>query len=583
MDFLRKDKPSSLGWSQVLALLIFSYLFINTAWVAEDAYITFRSVDQLLAGNGPVWNLGERVQVYTHPLWYGLLVLTTGLGLPSYWGALLLSFICLLGVLALLFQLARRLERSVSKGNASEANGRHGTASSGRSASLLLGLLFLLSLSRSFVDYSSSGLENPLLHLLLLAYLAVYLSDQAPAKRFALTTFIYGLLFLTRPDGIILVTPTSIYLWLQMLKARQPWLKPALLALSPAIAWELFSLIYYGSLVPNTALAKVNLGYDSAQLQEQARQYFMVGFRFDPLTLATIGVALLAGFGVGLWQRRSLPPLLAAGLALQLAYIFRVGGDYMLGRFLSASLLLALVLLLSVLPQSLQPPAKRSPLWLLTGLLLLLSPNYRPSLNYGEQKMGGGFTDERGFYFQDQGLVPVLLKRQGHPLADERRRRGEEVVAAGDYLLSCVAGISIWALPLDRQVIDPLALTEPFLARLPARSDSRVGHYERALPSGFMVSRLGSANRLAAPELAQLYEDVQLATRSPTLLSRARLAALWRLNTGHYRDMGRYFDRDDISLREIGIDDNRLRALNAESQQPRLTVCINMIPIRTSP
>ena len=198
MDFLRKDKPLSLGWSQVLALLIFSYLFINTAWVAEDAYITFRSVDQLLAGNGPVWNIGERVQVYTHPLWYGLLALTTGLGLPSYWGALLLSFICLLGVLALLFHLARRQERSalsealsetngrhrsVSKGNTSEATGRHCTASTGRSASLLLGLLFLLSLSRAFIDYSSSGLENPLLHLLLLVYLAVYRCDQAPAAR----------------------------------------------------------------------------------------------------------------------------------------------------------------------------------------------------------------------------------------------------------------------------------------------------------------------------------------------------------------------------------------------------------------
>ena len=575
------SKPKGHRWP--LALLIFSYLFINTAWVAEDAYITFRSVDQLLAGNGPVWNLGERVQVYTHPLWYGLLALTTGLGLPSYWAALLLSFICLLGVLALLFHLARRQERSVSKGNASETNGRHRTASTSRSASLLLALLFLLSLSRAFIDYSSSGLENPLLHLLLLAYLAVYLSDQALPKRFALTTFIYGLLFLTRPDGIILVTPTSIYLWLQMLKARQPWLRSALLALSPVITWELFSLIYYGSLVPNTALAKVNLGYDSAQLQEQARQYFMVGFRFDPLTLATIGVALLAGFGVGLWQRRSLPPLLAAGLALQLAYIFRVGGDYMLGRFLSASLLLALVLLLSVLPQSLQLPAKRSPLWLLTGLLLLLSPNYWPNLNYDHRELQEGFADERGFYFQRQGLLPVLLKRNAQSQADERRRRGEEVVAAGDYLLSCVVGISIWALPLDRQVIDPLALTEPFLARLPARSDPRVGHYERALPSGFIVSRLGSANRLAAPELAQLYEDVQLATRSPTLLSRARLAALWRLNTGHYRDMGRYFDRNDISLREMGIDDDRLWALNAESQQPRLTVCINMIPIRTSP
>ena len=238
-----RDKWVTSSWRLgLLVLVLFTYLFINTAWVTEDAFITFRSVNQLLAGHGPVWNLGERVQVYTHPLWYGLLVLTTGLGLSSYWAALLLSFLCLIGVLALLVHLARRQERSVSKGNASEAtgrhrtassgapgetNGRHRTASTGRSASLLLALLFLLSLSRSFIDYSTSGLENPLLHLLLLAYLAVYLSDQPPAKRFFWTTFIYGLLFLTRPDGIILLTPASLLLWGQMLKQRQPWLKPA--------------------------------------------------------------------------------------------------------------------------------------------------------------------------------------------------------------------------------------------------------------------------------------------------------------------------------------------------------------------
>lgn len=31
---------------------LFSLAFINTAWVAEDAFITFRSVDNMLAGYG---------------------------------------------------------------------------------------------------------------------------------------------------------------------------------------------------------------------------------------------------------------------------------------------------------------------------------------------------------------------------------------------------------------------------------------------------------------------------------------------------------------------------------------------------
>ena len=580
MDFLRKDKPSPLGWSQVLALLIFSYLFINTAWVAEDAYITFRAVDQLLAGNGPVWNLGERVQVYTHPLWYGLLVLTTGLGLPSYWGALLLSFICLLGVLALLFHLARRQERS---------------------ASLLLALLFLLSLSRSFIDYSSSGLENPLLHLLLLAYLAVYLSASSLPKRFALTTFIYGLLFLTRPDGIILLTPASVLLWGQMLKARQPWLRSALLALSPAIAWELFSLIYYGSLVPNTALAKLNLDYPAALLHRNAWAYFHRNAQFDPLALPLILLALVAGLLQGLRRSSGLLLALALGLVLQLAYIIHVGADYMLGRFLSAPLLLmVVVLLLCASPRPAPTPSARPLLrWLIPGaavlLLLLRQPqNYRFNWNFQEHRFiplsesdrRGFFNDERGFYYKDLGLLRVLFTHRGGfgPGVSNYINMGRNMQSKNG--LSCFIGLYGWSMALDKQLIDPLALTEPFLARLPARDDAHPGHYERALPPGFIDSRLDGVNKLKEPHLAALYEDVWLATRSPELFSGARLAALWRLNTGHYRDMGRYFNRNDVNLRELGLDDEQLRLASEEFSRTvglndnRPTACVRLFQIQ---
>ena len=63
----------------VLYFFIFTLAFVNTAWVTEDTFITFRAVDNFLAGYGPVWNVGERVQVYTHPLWYFLLVIGIGI------------------------------------------------------------------------------------------------------------------------------------------------------------------------------------------------------------------------------------------------------------------------------------------------------------------------------------------------------------------------------------------------------------------------------------------------------------------------------------------------------------------------
>src|ERR1044071_6359558 len=45
-------------------------------WVEEDAFINFRIVDQIRAGHGPVFNVGQRVEVATSTLW--LAILTVG-------------------------------------------------------------------------------------------------------------------------------------------------------------------------------------------------------------------------------------------------------------------------------------------------------------------------------------------------------------------------------------------------------------------------------------------------------------------------------------------------------------------------
>ena len=58
----------------VFLVAIFTYVFLANAWLGDDAYITFRVVWNVVHGYGPVFNPGERVQAYTHPLW--MLVLT---------------------------------------------------------------------------------------------------------------------------------------------------------------------------------------------------------------------------------------------------------------------------------------------------------------------------------------------------------------------------------------------------------------------------------------------------------------------------------------------------------------------------
>lgn len=48
----------------------FFWLVAQTAQVSADAYITFSSIENPLHGYGAVFNVGERVQTFTHPLWF---------------------------------------------------------------------------------------------------------------------------------------------------------------------------------------------------------------------------------------------------------------------------------------------------------------------------------------------------------------------------------------------------------------------------------------------------------------------------------------------------------------------------------
>lgn len=50
-------------------IVLYAIIVIRTAWLSDDAYITLRTVDNFVNGYGLRWNIAERVQAYTHPLW----------------------------------------------------------------------------------------------------------------------------------------------------------------------------------------------------------------------------------------------------------------------------------------------------------------------------------------------------------------------------------------------------------------------------------------------------------------------------------------------------------------------------------
>ena len=64
-------------WKVIVPTGLFILLAFDRLWVSEDAYITFRSVQNLWLGNGAVFNPGIRVESFSHPLWF-LILCTVG-------------------------------------------------------------------------------------------------------------------------------------------------------------------------------------------------------------------------------------------------------------------------------------------------------------------------------------------------------------------------------------------------------------------------------------------------------------------------------------------------------------------------
>ena len=62
------------------------------AWVSDDAYITFRTVANLVNGYGPVYNVGERVQTFTNPLWMLVMTPLYALTGEAYFTSIFLSW-----------------------------------------------------------------------------------------------------------------------------------------------------------------------------------------------------------------------------------------------------------------------------------------------------------------------------------------------------------------------------------------------------------------------------------------------------------------------------------------------------------
>ena len=491
-----------VGLTGLLPLAIGAFAFVATRdfWLGDDSFITLRVVYNFVYGFGLRWNIDERVQVYTHPLWMFVLAAVFFLLRNSAFTTLLVALPLSIAAVAL---FAQRL--------------------AGSPARAVVGIAALTA-SKSYVDYSASGLENPLSFLLLVVFLAIYYRRGGKRHLFWLS-FVAGLAVLNRMDLVLLYLPALAVCFFAA--PREGRVRQILAGFAPFLLWELFSLWYYGFLFPNTAYAKLTTGLPAGDLFYQGLTYFLKSGQFDPLLF----IMIVAGFFAVLQSRDWQHVPLLVGVALYLLYVAKIGGDFMAGRFLTEPYLLSVVLAVRALPGASMKAAwpYATALVLATGILTPNSRIYPVTTVAVTSVDSSGVIDERAWWVSGTGIA-VLQRGVYFPCSAP-----PPPPAAMTFVTERVIGQSGCSAGPYVHVVDPLALGDPLLARLPAipAPNWRIGHFERAVPDGYMDTLQTGQNHFADPQLGLYYQKLSILTRG-SLFDPSRLVEIVKFNLGMY-------------------------------------------------
>jgi arabinofuranosyltransferase len=485
--------------ARILAVVLFAYLLLRTAWLSDDALITLRSALNITHGWGPGFNATESVQAYTHPLWF--LMWATAGSLTGEWvlTVFVLSLALSLGAIAIVLWQARGLTAVIVA-----------TAA--------------LALSNAFIEYTSSGLENPLAFLLLGVTVVLSLRSMGSTSSWwhhLLLGLTVAAVVLTRLDLLLVVLPMLLLVAWSLRRNLRGVGALAAGVVVPLVVWFTWSFTTYGSLLPNTFDAKRNLQIPQLELVVQGLRYLWVSVDKDPVTGVVIaaGVLIVALWGT-LLQRAWL-----LGVLLYLAYVVWIGGDFMVGRFLAVPVyLLVLVGVLVPIPargeRAVSARRAVEAGIAVVAVVVLLFVAQRPPVSVANPNgprwdfnAAAGIADERGFYIVlsrgleqwllslGQGMAPTVYQpatdiNTALPLRDVRAaanewpvNEGQRLVTPDEVGLGCgqLGGKGIFGGPRIHW-IDTCGLTDRFLAQSPYASSQfrwRIGHFDRPAPDGY--------------------------------------------------------------------------------------------------
>lgn len=507
--------------------LAFAWFAWQRRWISDDGLIFVRIVNQILDGNGPVFNAFERAEANTSALWPWLLALVGGITRARIaLVAVGTGFVLSIAGVAVALDATRRWHRTRGE----------------QSALVPLGAMVLLAVP-PFWDYATSGLETGLTTCWLAVtwwlFVAVAGGDPTP-RRQLVSALVFGLGPLVRPDlGVVSIGFLAGSWWL-LRPSRRRTLVLAAAALALPVAYEVFRAGYYGVLVPLPALAKGATGSEWSRGIAYLVDFVKPSWLWLPgLAFAALLVLAIVRRSIGRRDRILVvvPVVTACVMGL---YVVRVGGDFMHGRMWLPATFLALM------------PG------LLVPLRRIAIPAVIVTLVWGvvvEQRMTARRVRTTSWFVEDERVGYVWFTKHAHPISDaiyikageptsshvaelvrDRKRtlitEGGANYALADHVPATLAyvagrlGTGGVIAPTDGIVVDTLGLANPIGARIEVnRPDESAGH-QKSLPWAWVLADF--ADLTQAFELSIDVDELRAAAHAMTCGDLAELVASTR-------------------------------------------------------
>jgi arabinofuranosyltransferase len=460
-------------WTVFLSAVFFflgCFLILRKAWVSEDAFITLRYIENFLDGLGPVFNAGERVEGYTHPLWFGVVSFFRWLGLSAKGSVILPG---LTASFSALFLLLFRIRFSNQPDSGTSLN---------PGAVILIG-------TSAFIDFGTSGLETPLSYLLLVIY-AKFIAENRWKTQPVVMGLVLALLVLTRPDfGLLIIFLFCFYLY-DLFKHHIPVKKTAGVLMFPVLlvgGWQIFRMGYYAALFPNPVYTKTGAGTYFSQGIKYLIDLFQGSMLWAVLFLAM--AALLTQIRGRSLKNRAL--IFFSGL-LHGFFVVRGGGDFMHGRYLLPAFILIAASMSGSFDRLVQKKTVHKHMYIVLSLVLFyLSYQIQPVQLRGRY-YNYGISNERLAYYQNE-IIPLkhlftdtvifMWKTIGRNYRSLAQRTNADIRIAYNNVgyVGYYAGKKIL-------LIDKLGLADPVISRVVLQGRERPGH-EKHAPFGYLMLR----------------------------------------------------------------------------------------------